>query len=213
MRLFIILFLSLPFIGNAQSVRVTVTQSFKLNGLKQADAGAKVYLLKYEGDAIGQVEKINNFLSAKYYRLLNNDVGRLITILKDSASVIKGRRIYEKEYANFQNRIADIKSAAAERNQKLLVLNAETNAKFDALDQESAEAITQLKLKAGEMRSVADAAGYCNIPASAGNYGVLIISNNRAGFSTSEVSGKIFLKQTELKEGEKMNVSTHFIPD
>lgn len=213
MKLFTLLFLLLPSIGNAQSVSGTVSHSFKINGPKQADDGAKAYVFKYEGDAITQCEIINNFLTAKHHRILNNDVDRQITILKDSAGVIKGRRVYEKEYAGFQNKIADVKSAAAERNVKLQALNAETNAKFDALDQQSAKAIIHLKLKAGDMRYVADANGNFNIPASPGNYGVLLISNNRRGFSSSEVSGKIYIKQTELKEGENLNVSTLFIPD
>lgn len=207
------LLLFLPFAVKAQSVSGTVTHSFKSNATAQPDAGAKVYLFKYEGDAIGIYERINNFLNAKNYREGNGNAGRQITILKDSADVIKGRRKYEKEYAAFQKRIEEIKAASADRTAKLQVLNAETNVKFDAFDQQSARALSLAKLKAADMRTPADTTGNFNLKASPGNYAVMIVSNNRTGFSTTEAPGEIYLVQTEIKEGETVKVNAHFIKD
>lgn len=213
MKIFILLFLSFPFAVTAQSISGKVTHAYNGNAPAQPDAGTKVYLFKYEGEAIGIYERINNFLSAKSYRELNGDAGRQIKTYKDSADVIKGRRKYEKEYAAFQKKTGEIKAAAADRTAKLQALNAETNGKFEAFDLQSAKALSQAKLKAADMRSVADLAGNFNLKTPPGKYGVMIISNNRTGFSTTEAPGEIFLTQAEIKEGETVNVNAHFIKD
>lgn len=213
LSLFIPLFVSLPYAGKAQTVSGTATHAYNRNAPAQPDAGAKLYLFKYEGDAISIYESINNFLNAKNYRESNNDAGRMITVYKDSADVIKGRRKYEKEYAAFQQKIEEIRSASTDRTAKLQALNAETNVKFDAFDQQTARALSQSKLKAADMRAVADAAGKFTITASPGKYAVMVISNNRTGFTTTEAPGEIFLMQTEIKEGETVNVNAHFIKD
>ena len=47
----------------------------------------------------------------------------------------------------------------------------------------------------------------------AGQYMILIISSNRTGFSSSEASGKIFVKLLDVKDGETINVNNKFVPD
>ncbi|MFN0081231.1 MAG: hypothetical protein ACKVOM_01820 [Ferruginibacter sp.] len=214
MRILIVFFLCLPFCLHAQSVITgTVTHSFNANADGKPDAGSKVFVVKYEGDAIAIYETIDNFLAAKKYRSLNGDVGRLTTIYKDSAAVVKGKRQYEEKYTRLQNIIAQIKADADARNAKLQQLGAETNAKFDLMDQRTAKALSQAKLKAADMRTIADAAGSFSIKIEAGKYMLFVVSGNRTGLSSTEISGKIFVQLVDVKDGEPLKVTTKFIPD
>lgn len=214
MRILAIFFLCLPFCLHAQSVITgTVNHAFNANADGKPDAGSKVFVVKYEGDAIAIYETIDNFLAAKKYRSLNGDVSRLTTIYKDSAAVVKGKRQYEEKYTRLQNIIVQIKSDADERNGKLQLLGAETNAKFDLMDQRTAKALSQAKLKAADMRTIADAAGSFSIKTAPGKYMLLIVSNNRTGLTSTEISGKIFAQLVEVKADEIIQVLNKFIPD
>lgn len=214
MKILVSVLLFLPFCLNAQtSIKGTIINSFNANAEGKADAGSKIFALKYEGDAIALYEAINNFLAAKKLRALNSNVGRLITVYKDSAAVIKNQRKYEEKYIGHQNMIAKIKAEEAERLAILQKMGAETNQKYDLLDERSAKAISQVKLKAFDSKAIADAAGLYSLNVIAGKFLVLIISNNRTGLSSTELSGKIFVQLVEVKDGEKVNVSYKFFPD
>lgn len=211
---FIITLFCLPFSISAQtSITGNISHSFNAGAAGKPDESSKIFALKYEGDAIGLYETINNFLLAKKLKALNSAVPRLITLYKDSADVIKNKRKFEEKYAAFQNTIAKIKSEEAERIATLQTINAETNAKFDALDLQSAKAISQIKLKAFESKTVTGVDGNFSLNTAAGKYIVLVISNNRTGLSSSELSGKIFVQLVEVKEGEKVTVNNKFYPD
>ena len=214
MKFLITILFFLPYCLNAQtSITGAITNSFNANADGKADAGSKIFALKYEGDAIALYDAMNNFLTAKKLRALNSNVNRIITVYKDSASVVKNQRKYEEKYIGHQNMIAKIKADEAERIATLQKMGAETNPKYDLLDERSAKAISQVKLKAFDSRTVADAAGGFSLNTLPGKYLVLLISNNRTGLSSSELSGKIFVQLTEVKEGEKVNVSNKFFPD
>ena len=211
---FIAFLLSVPFHTHAQtSITGVVTHSFNANAEGKPDAGSKIYALKYDGDAIGLYETVNNFLNAKKLRTLNSAVTRLVAIYKDSADVVKNKRKYEEKYLYYQDIIAKIKADETERLATLQQLGAETNVKFDLLDQQSSKAISKIKLKAFDSKSIADAAGTFSINVVAGKYIVLIISNNRTGLSSTELSGKIFLQLVDTNDGEKTSVSNKFYPD
>ncbi len=213
MKFLVIFFLCFPFCLGAQTITGTVTNAFNANAEGKPDAGSKVYVVKYEGDAIAIYETIDNFLAAKRYRSLNGDVGRLTTIYKDSAAVVKGKRQYEEKYTRLQNIIAQIKADADERNAKLQLLGAETNAKFDLMDQRTSKALSQAKLKAADMRTVADASGSFSIKTEPGKFMLLLISNTRTGLTSTEISGKIFAQLVEVKADEIIQVSNKFKPD
>jgi hypothetical protein len=192
----------------------TITHAFNANAAGKADAGAKIYLLKYEADIVSLYTTINNFLTAKNLRNLNNDVSRLITLYKDSAGEIKSQKKYEAKYIGYQNTIAKIKTDEAERLTTLKNLDAETNQKFELLDKRTAKEISQAKLKASELKVNAGADGNFSIKDKPiGQYVILVISNNRTGFTTTEASGKVFVKILDVKEGEPINVTNKFIPD
>jgi hypothetical protein len=214
-KFFIALILCLPFYTGAQTlVTGTITNAFNANAEGKADAGAKIYLLKYEGDVVNLYTTITTFLNAKNLRNLNSDVSRLISIYKDSANEIKRQKKYEAKYIGYQNMMAKIKSDEAERLRILQTINAESNEKYDALDKRTAKEISQAKLKAFDMRVIADAGGNFSIKNKLpGQYMVLCISSSRTGFSTTEASGKIFIKLLDVKEGETVNVGNKFVPD
>jgi hypothetical protein len=214
-KFLIAIILCLPFYAKAQTlVTGTITNAFNTNAEGKADAGAKIYLLKYEGDVINLYTTITTFLNAKNLRTLNSDVSRLISLYKDSASEIKRQKKYEAKYIGYQNIIAKIKSDETDRLATLQTINAETNEKYDALDKTTAKAISQAKLKAFDMRLLTDAGGNFSIKNKpAGQYMILCISSGRTGFSTTEASGKIFVKLLDAKEGETVNVTNKFIPD
>jgi hypothetical protein len=209
---FILLF---PFCTKAQTlVTGKITHAFNTNAEGKADAGSKIYLLKYEGDVVALYTSITNFLAVKKMRNLNNDVNRLISIYKDSASEIKSQKKYEAKYIGYQNMIAKIKADEAERMALLQSMDAETNAKFDILDKRAAKELSQTKLRSFESRVVADAEGnfsYKDKPS--GKYIILFISNNRTGFSATEASGKIFVKEINIKDSETVHVDNTFVPD
>jgi hypothetical protein len=207
--------LCFPICVKAQTiVSGNITHAFNANAEGKPDAGAKIYLLKYEGDVIGLYQNITTFLNAKNLRTLNSDVGRLIAIYNDSASVIKRQKKYEAKYIGYQNTIAKIKSDEQERVGTLQTMNAETNEKYDALDKRTAKELSQMKLNSFEFRIIADTEGKFSIKNKpAGKYMILCISNNRTGFSTTEASGKIYVKQLDVKDGETVNVTNKFIPD
>lgn len=195
------------------SIAGNITQSFNAGAAGKPDEGSKIFVLKYEGDAIALYETINNFLLAKKMKSLNSAVPRVITLYKDSADVIKNKRKFEEKYAAFQNTIAKIKSDEAERIATLQTMDAETNPKFDMLDQRSSKAISQVKLKAFDSKTVAGADGNFSINTMTGKYILLVISNNRTGLSSSELSGKIFVQLVDVKDGEKVMVNNKFYPD
>lgn len=214
MKKLIILLLCLPFIGKSQAyIAGTATYGMNANTAKIPDAGAKVFILAYREDAISMYETIHNFLTVKKYRILNEDVDRLIGIYKDSAALIKGKRAYAKEYAAFQDKIAGIKAAAAERNEKLQAMKAETNALFEAIDLQTAKTLSFAKLKAADLRSIADASGNYAVKVSPGTYAVLIISENRTGLTSAEVGGKLSITLADVHEGESVKVNAHFFSD
>ncbi len=195
------------------SITGNITQSFNAGAAGKPDEGSKIFVLKYEGDAIGLYETINNFLQAKKLKSINSTVPRLITLYKDSADVIKNKRKFEEKYAAYQTTIAKIKADEAERLTTLQTMDAETSLKFDILDQRSSKAISQVKLKAFDSKTVAGADGNFSVNTSAGKYIVLVISNNRTGLSSSELSGKIFVQLVDVKDGEKAIVNNKFYPD
>ncbi len=215
MKFLITVLLSLPFCAKAQTlIKGTITHAFNANAAGKPDAGSKVYLLKYEGDVITIFESINNFLIAKNMRNLSSDVNRLVSIYKDSASAVKGQKKFEAKYIGYQNMIVKIKSDEVERVATLQAMGAETNVKYDLLDQRSVKAISQAKLRALDLRLIADAAGDFTINNIApGPYMLLYISNNRVGFTNTEGSGKIFVQKIDVKEGETIKVDNKFIPD
>ncbi len=195
------------------SIAGNITQSFNAGAAGKPDEGSKIFVLKYDGDAISLYETINNFLLAKKLRSINSSVPRLITLYKDSADVIKNKRKFEDKYVAYQNTIANIKADEAERLATLQTMGAETNNKFDLLDQRSSKAISQVKLKAFDSKTVAGTDGNFFMDTPAGKYIVLMISNNRTGLSSSELSGKIFVQLVDVKDGEKATVDNKFYPD
>ncbi len=204
-----------PLYLKAQSVVTgNITHAFNINAEGKPDGGAKIYLLKYEGDVISFYQNITTFLDAKNLRTLNSDVGRLIAIYNDSASVIKRQKKYEAKYIGYQNTIAKIKSDEQDRIGILQTMNAETNEKYGALDKRTAKELSQMKLKSFDFRVIVDAEGNFSIKNKPeGQYMILCISNNRTGFTTTEASGKIFVKQLDVKDGETVNINHKFIPD
>ncbi len=215
MKFLITILLSLPFCAKAQTlIKGTITHAFNANAEGKPDAGSKVYLLKYEGEVITIFESINSFLIAKNMRNLSSDVNRLVSIYKDSASAVKGQKKFEAKYIGYQNMIVKIKSDEVERVATLQAMGAETNVKYDLLDQRSVKAISQAKLRALDLRLLADATGDFTINNIApGPYMLLYISSNRVGFTNTEGSGKIFVQKIDVKEGETIKVDNKFIPD
>jgi hypothetical protein len=215
MKFLMVILLGLPICAKAQTlITGNITHTFNTNAEGKADAGSKIYLLKYEGDVVTLYTSITNFLAVKKMRNLNSDVNRLISIYKDSASEIKSQKKYEAKYIGYQNMIAKIKADEAERMATLQTMDAETNTKFDILDKRVSKELSQAKLKSFEFRVIADAEGSFSIKnKQAGQYIILFISSNRTGFSTTEASGKIFVKLLDVKDGETINVSNKFIPD
>ncbi len=204
-----------PFCVKAQTlVTGKITHAINENAEAKADGGSKVYLLKYEDYVVNLYSTINNFLIAKKLKNLNNDVNRLIAIYKDSAIEIKSQKKYEARYIGYQNMIAKIKADEIERLATLQTMDAETNVKFDMLDKRAAKELSQAKLKSFEYRVIVNADGNFSIKNKVqGQYVILFISNNRTGFSTTEGSGKIFVKQFDIKDGETVNVDNRFVPD
>ncbi len=215
MKFFMSILLCAPFYTKAQTlITGSITHAFNVNAEGKADAGSKIYLLKYEADVVTLYTSISNFLTAKKLRTLNSDVGRLISIYNDSASEIKRQKKYEAKYIGYQNMIAKIKLDETERLATLQTMGAETNPKFDILDKRTAKEISQAKLKAFNLKVIAGVDGNFSIKdKQAGQYMILIISSNRTGFSSSEASGKIFVKLLDVKDGETINVNNKFVPD
>ena len=120
-------------------------------------------------------------------RTLNNAVLGLIAIYKDSADVVKNKRKYEEKYMYYQNIITKIKFDETERLSKLKQLGAETNAKFDMLDERSSKAVSQIKLRAFNSNVIADANGNFFLNISPAQYLILVIYNNRTGLSSTKL--------------------------
>ncbi|MFC4261848.1 hypothetical protein ACFOWM_03070 [Ferruginibacter yonginensis] len=210
----IICSLCMPFHLKAQtSINGTITHAPNANAVGLIDAGSKAYAIKYQGDAVALYEAMENFLLAKKYRKINSNIGRIITIYNDSAKVVKGKKQYEATYTRLQNTITQINVETNERNAKLQSLQAETNAKFEVFDQQTAKALSQLKLKAGDNRAIADATGNFTLKVTPDKYIVLLISNNKNGLTTTEVSGKVFVQLVEVKEGETITINHKFFND
>lgn len=214
MKFILSVFLCLPMCMKAQTVVTgTITHAFHANAEGKADAGSKVFVLKYEADVIPLYESVNNFLIAKNLRNLNSDVARQLGMYKDSASAVKGQRKFEEKYTGYLNMISKIKADETERLATLQKLGVENNAKYELLDKSTAKAISQAKAKGFDQKVIADANGIYSKNIQAGKYMILMISSNRVGFANSEGNGKIYAKLIDAKEGETVNVSNKFIPD
>ena len=214
LKYLLFLFLNAPFLIMAQgTIAGNVKHAINANAEGKNDAGSKVFVLKYETDAVVIYETINNFLTAKKLRSLNSNVQRLITIYKDSAAVVKNQRKYDERYNYFQAAILKVKADETERVASLQLLSAETNFKFDKLDEQTAKALSQAKLKALDNRGITDESGNFSMTLAAGQHILLIISNNKVGLSSTELGGKVFVQLVNVVEGETIQIFQKFIPD
>ncbi len=214
MKLLLIICLSLPVLVTAQTgITGSALYAFAENAPGKADPGTKVYVFRYEGAGMPVYDTINKFITAKIYRAMNANLGRTIAIYTDSASPFKGRRKYEKEYNAYQSRIAGAKADADARNMLLQGMGADTKQKFDSLDYRASKAVSKVRFQMGSMQTVADASGIYTVKLTPGKYVILGMSNNKTGFTSSEVYGRLAMKQVEVKEGELQKTDLKFILD
>lgn len=204
MKLFLTLCLSIPFLVNAQSLNGKV-----LSGNKP-DAGSKVYIVKYEEGSKALYDTLNNFTTAKLYRGLYADSIAAYTANKALVDKYEGKSRFREEYAATKPVADRQKAELDDYTQKIQSTGAVTKELFESLDHHAAGALSKAKYYPGNIVAAVDASGSYTTTVPAGQYFVLIISNDRAGITSTEVAGKLFMQQFEIKDGETKTISTRF---
>ena len=205
MKLFLTLCFSLPFFVNAQSLTGKVISGNK------PDAGSKVYVVKYNDDTRAIYDTLNNFMIAKVYRGMYADSIAAYTGNKALVDKYEGKKRFSDEYAAIKPVADREKAAIDDYMQKIQSTGAVTKELFESLDHHASAVLSKAKYYPGNITAVVDASGIYNASIPAGKYFVLIISNDRAGITATEVSGKLFLQQFEIKDGETKNINTRFV--
>ncbi len=204
MKLFFSVFLSIPLFVNAQSVTGKI-----LSGNKP-DAGSKVYIVKYEEGSKALYDTLNNFVTAKVYRGMYADSIDTYNANKALMAKYEGKSRFREEYAATKPVADREKAAIDDYMQKIQSTGAVTKELFDNLDHHAAAALSKAKYYPGNIITAVDASGSYTASVPAGQYFILIISNDRAGITSTEVSGKLFMQQFDIKDGETKTISNRF---
>ena len=205
MKLFLSLFICLPFCANAQSLTGKVISGNK------PDAGSKVYVVKYDDDTHAMYDTLDHFVTAKVYRGMYADSIAAYNSNKAQVDKYEGKKRFADEYAAIKP-VADREKAAIEDYmQKIQSTGAVTKELFEGLDHHASAVLSKAKYYPGNITAVVDASGTYTANVPAGKYFVLIISNDRAGVTSTEVSGKLFMQQFDIKEGETKTINARFV--
>ena len=205
MKLILTLCFCIPVFAQAQSLTGKVISGNK------PDAGSKVYVVKYDDGSRGMYDTLNNFMIAKSYRGLYADSIAAYTANKALVDKYEGKKRFADEYAAIKPMADREKALLDDATQKIQSTGAVTKELFESLDHRSSAILSKAKYYPGNITAVVDASGTYTANLPAGKYFVLIISNDRAGFTATEVAGKLFMQQFDIKEGETKNISTRFV--
>ena len=205
MKLLLTLCLCIPVFVGAQSLTGKV-----LSGNKP-DAGSKVFVVKYNDDTRAIYDTLNNFMTAKIYRGMYADSIATYTANKALLDKYEGKKRFADEYAAIKPVADREKAAIDDYTQKIQSTGAVSKELFESLDHHASAVLSKVKYHPGNILATADASGIYAATLSAGKYFVLIISNDRAGITSTEVSGKLFMQQFDIKDGETKTINTRFV--
>jgi len=190
-------------------VKGVVTYFFNEYQGDKPDLGAKVYLIEKKDASFINKKVIDSFLDGKFYRRLYFDYVRFATTYEEIMKRYEGKKKYKTEYDEAKKKYDDVVKERDEHFDRMKLFGSETKEKFDSLDLRVATMISMIGDKNSSVLTV-DATGGYSFNVKSGNYFVYIVSRNRKSLSASEVVGKIFLKEIEVKDNQTIDVSTNF---
>jgi hypothetical protein len=203
------LFLSATLFAQTSSVKGVVTYFFNKYQGDKPDLGAKVYLIEMKEASFINKKVIDSFIDGKFYRRLYFDYVGFASTYEKAMKQYEGKKKYKTEYDELKKKYDDVVKERDEHFSRMESLGVETKEKFDSLDLRVVNIIARITDKNSSMITV-DATGGYSFNVKPGSYFVYIVSKNRNSLSVSEVSGKIFLKQIEVKDNQTIDVSTNF---
>jgi hypothetical protein len=206
MKFLLFLCLCIPFTVHAQSATITG----KVLSGNRPDAGAKVYIIKYNDDTKSIYDTINNFLVAKLYRGLYADSIDNYNSNKKLADSYEGRKRFKDEYAAAKADADREKAQTDDYWSKVQSTGAVTKELFENLDRHTSSILSKAKFYPGNTTATVDDSGNYTAKIGAGNYFVLIISKDRAGINSCEVNGKFFITRVTLTDNATQNIGTTF---
>jgi hypothetical protein len=212
--LFIALFALISISGFSQegTINGVVTYFFNKYQGDKPDLGAEVYIIDSLQSSFDYVLYDKFYQAKSYQSLLSGSI-----LLKEQNDAMLAQYGNKKRYEDSRKRIEQLNESNIKDIEKytnyLSKLNAETDEKFKALDEENSKmyysAINTDKNK-NVIKSTINATGSFSVNVKPGVYYVFIVSKNRQGHSMSEVGGKIYCKKLKINSGETIDVSHNF---
>jgi hypothetical protein len=206
MKLLFFLCCLIPTAAIAQSATITG----KVISGSRADAGAKVYIIKYDDNTKGLYDTINNFLVAKLYRGLYDDS---IIAYNDNKKLLdgyEGKKRFRDEYSATKPIVDKEKALTDSYWTNVQGTGAVTKELFESLDRHTNSTVSKAKFYPGNITATVDESGNYTAKMNAGEYFVLIISKDRAGINSAEVNGKIFIARVTLADNATQTIGTTF---
>ncbi len=205
MKLILTFCLCIPVFVQAQSLTGKVISGNK------PDAGSKVFVVKYDDDTRALYDTLDHFVTARTYRGMYADSIAAYNSNKKLVDKYEGKKRFADEYAAIKPVSDREKAAIDDYMQRIQSTGAVTKELFEGLDHHASAVLSKAKYYPGNITAAVDASGTYTANVPAGKYFVLIISNDRAGVTSTEVSGKLFMQQFDIKEGETKNINARFV--
>jgi len=202
--------LFLPFFGFTQTGTITgvVTYFFNDNLGNKPDIGASVYVVDTK---IATLTALDSFNKAKNYRVFYQSALDRQAVYQGLMKTTKGKKAYKDSFDSYVKSEAEQKKKADELYKTLLVLNVESDSKFDSLDLYTTDMVNRVKNAGVAVSTVVDGTGNYSLKVKPGKYHVLIISSGRKGMSVTEINGQVWSKEVSINESDEIkNVSHNF---
>jgi hypothetical protein len=212
MKLIILFVFFIPTIGFSQNAFINGVVTYYFNEYQgnKPDLGANVYVINKLENTDFQYKLIDSFITAKTYKIIYDNRLTAYSNYNEMLNQIKGKKKLKDTYEEYQKYAAKAKQDVDDAYSKLRELGIETSAKFDTLDSRAASALIQAQHIGNPLKTVVDGIGNYSFKLKPGDFYILIVSNGRRGQNITEVMGKIYVSQVNLKENETKNVSYNF---
>lgn len=210
MKKYFLILIVLPFVSFAQSkISGVVTYYFNEYQGDKADIGSKVYILSGTIISKEQIASVDSFQTGKFYRNLYSKY----TVMKANyfplVKQYEGKKRFKEKYEENKLYYNNLDKSATEYYNECIKYGVETDEKFKALD-ERVFKILRLLPESAIAKTTVDGVGNYSISIVPGVYYILIVSKNRTGSTISDVMGKFYLKQVEVKSNEQVDKSYLF---
>lgn len=202
--------LALPMLAYSQAtVGGVVTYYFNQYQGDKPDLGAKVLLVDSAKIEAFDAKVVEDFLFAKSYRQLQAVTMENHKYYSRLVASTKGKKRQQEAHDKHKADMAGTQKSLDEINAALVRLGADTDEKFEAMDEKATQMLGKIKTDNSSQKTV-DGSGNYSFNVTPGTYYVYISSKNRTGLNLTEVLGMVYLKKVRVAENDSKDVSHNF---